>query len=60
MDREELFLEIIHRIEHKLDKVEEQVNELTALKNKLLGIAAVVSVIVTVIINYFKVIFGNN
>lgn len=60
MDKEELLLDIIHRIERKLDEVEKQVGELTALKNKILGIVAVASVIVTLVVNYLKAIFGNN
>lgn len=60
MDKEQLLLEIIHRIEYKLDKVEEQVAELTALKNKVLGIAAVASIIITIVINYLKGLFAAN
>lgn len=60
MDKEQLLLDIIHRIEYKLDKVEEQVAELTALKNKVLGIVAVASVIVTIIVNYLKGLFSAN
>lgn len=60
METEEILLDIIHRIEYKLDKVEEQVAELTALKNKVLGIVAVASIIVTVIVNYLKGIFSAN
>lgn len=60
MDKEQLLLDIIHRIEYKLDKVEEQVAELTALKNKVLGIAAVASIIITIVINYLKGLFAAN
>jgi len=57
MDREELLLDIIHRIEHKVDDIETQVRELNTLKNRIIGIVTVGSVIVTLAVNYLQRIF---
>lgn len=57
MDKEELLMDIIHRLEEKIDKIELQVSELTALKDKLLGIVAVASIVCTVFLEYLKNLF---
>lgn len=57
MDKEELLMDIIHRLEEKIDKIESQVSQLTALKDKLLGIIAAASIICTIILEYLKNIF---
>lgn len=60
MDKDELLLDIIHSIDRKVDKISKEVDELTSLKNKALGVVAVVSVCFTVAIEYLKNLFAAN
>lgn len=58
MDKEEFLIDIIHRLEHKIDKIEIQVEQLTALKDKILGIVAVATLLFTVAIEFLKSMFS--
>lgn len=58
MDKEELLMDIIHRLESKIDKIEEQVSGLTAFKDKVLGIITVATLVCTVCLEFLKNIFS--
>lgn len=57
MDKDELLIDIIHRLENKIDRIEKQVEDLTALKDKLLGIVAIGSILITLVVNYLQKVF---
>lgn len=58
MDKEELLMDIIHRLESKIDKIEEQVSDLTAFKDKVLGIITVATLICAICLEFLKNIFN--
>lgn len=58
MDKEELLMDIIHRLETKIDKIEEEVSGLTAFKDKVLGIITVATLACTICLEFLKNIFS--
>lgn len=58
MEKDEYLIDIIHRLEHKIDKIELQVEQLTALKDRMLGIVAIATIAFTIAIEFLKNIFS--
>lgn len=57
MDKDNLLIELIHGLDKKIDRIEKQVDEITAMKNRLIGICSCISAGLVVIIEVLRKVF---